>query len=45
MGIDMESSVWINEEISVLYDINKERYTDICPLEAIASTRDDSDTN
>ena len=45
MGIDMESSVWFNGEISVLYYITKESYTDICTLEAISSARNDSDMN
>ena len=45
MGIDMESSVWVNEEISVLYYITKESSTDIFLLEVISSVCDDSDIN
>ena len=45
MGIDIESSDWVNEEISVLDYITKASSNDICPLEANFSAHDDSDMN
>ena len=45
MRIYMGPSVWINEAISVLDDINEKNSTRLRPLEAICSAREDIDTN
>ena len=43
--INIQSSVFINKEMSVLYEIIEYNYNHLCSLETIGSERDDSDTN